>query len=714
MTEILFRRLLLRFAVLPILCFCNFFGIVGFFFRQIYVWRLTGAEATSVLLQSEKLQKTALDQETGIRGYLASGNPSFLDPFRAASARLPQELSELRNLHSDDPRLPAQIARVASDFDQFDAVNQQLMRDGPPVAGPMADLLLQQKLAMDTLRADFSNLDIGQSKTRETTRIEVTRLLARLPTIGIGGGFIITALLIWYANRLFGEITRAYREQLREVEFKRDSLDTTLQSIGDGVMVCDAGGRVTMMNPAAADLTGWKIGEAIGRPIEQVFRIINEFTRAPLESPVDKVRRLNTVVSLENHTILIRKDGAEIPIDDSGGPIRYSDGSLQGVVLVFRSAAERRRTAQIIRQSQERLNSIYNTSLEYIGILGVDGRLLDCNRASLQFGQFRRADAVGKFFWECPWFQYTDGAPEVAREAVMHAAAGKSARMEIALNRANGETLTFDFSLAPIFDVAGNVTYLLPEGRDITEQKRAQNALIQSEKLAAVGRLASSIAHEINNPLEAITNLLYLARSRPLPPEAEEFLRAADHELRRVSVIANQTLRFHKQASSPQPALASELFSTVLGIYEGRLRNASIEVEVKDCANVPVVCFAGDVRQVLSNLIGNAIDAMSDGGGRLLLRSHVVTRWAAGEDEDVQSKGIVLTVADSGSGIDPENVRRIFEPFFTTKGIGGTGLGLWVSEEVAGRHKGAIRVRSSVRAGCSGTVFRFFLPLSSL
>jgi PAS domain S-box-containing protein len=705
-TESLFRRLLLRFALLPILCFCVFFGIVGYIFHKVYVWRLTGAEATSVLLQSEKLKTTALDQETGIRGYLATGNHSFLEPYRQGSARFAQELSDLRNLPSPDPHLPAQIARVASDFDQFDAVNEQLMRDGPPVAGPMADLLLQEKLAMDTLRADFSLLDAGQNKTRDITRAEVTRLLAWLPALGIGGGFIITILLIWYAGRLFREITRAYHEQLREIEFKRDSLDTTLQSIGDGVMVCDSAGYITMMNPAAAELTGWRIGQATGRPINEVFNIVNELTRAPIESPVDKVRRLNTVVSLENHTILIRRDGSEVPIDDSGGPIRRSDGGLEGVVLVFRSAAERRQAALLLRRSQERLNSIYNTSLEYIGILTVDGRLLDCNQASLQFGDFTRAEVVGKFFWECPWVQYTDGAPEMMREAILRAASGEATRAELALNRPNGELVNFDFSLAPVFDAEGNVTYLIPEGRDITEQKRAQLALIQSEKLAAVGRLASSIAHEINNPLEAVTNLLYLASSQPLPPQAEEFLRAADHELRRVSVIANQTLRFHKQASSPQPALASELFSTVLGIYEGRLRNANIKVEVCDVANVPVVCFGGDVRQVLSNLIGNAIDAMNDQGGRLLLRSHLATHW------HTQRKGIVLTVADNGCGIDPGNVKRIFEPFFTTKGIGGTGLGLWVSEEVAVRHNGALRVRSSSRPGSSGTVFRFFLPLS--
>ncbi len=272
--------------------------------------------------------------------------------------------------------------------------------------------------------------------------------------------------------------------------------------------------------------------------------------------------------------------------------------------------------------------------------------------------------------------------------------------------RPSGETIDFDFSLTPVVNSEGEVIFLVPEGRDISELKRAQLALIQSEKLAAVGRLATSIAHEINNPLEAVTNLLYLARSRPLPPDVDEYLKTADHELGRVSVIASSTLRFHKQASLPQPVEVADLFSTVLTIYEGKLRNSNISVEVSHRTQDVIICFAGDVRQVLNNLIGNAIDAMSKRGGRLLVRTHISRDWPTSR------KGIVLTIADSGSGIARENMKRIFEPFFTTKGIGGTGLGIWISKEVVSRHKGTLKVRSADAPNYSGTVFRFFLPFS--
>ncbi len=239
--------------------------------------------------------------------------------------------------------------------------------------------------------------------------------------------------------------------------------------------------------------------------------------------------------------------------------------------------------------------------------------------------------------------------------------------------------------------------------RNITHEKQAQAALLQNEKLAAVGRLASSIAHEINNPLEAITNLIYLSRRSQNLTEVHEMLDTAEQELRRVSVIANQTLRFHKQSSRPREITCTELFSSVLSLYQGRLKNYSIAVQPRNRADKPVTVYEGDVRQVLNNLVGNAIDAMPS-GGRLLVRNsqchHCKTR----------APGIALTIADTGTGIPEHQITRIFEPFFTTKGHGGTGLGLWISSEILSRHSGSIRIRSSQSSSHHGTVVRVFLP----
>jgi PAS domain S-box-containing protein len=606
--------------------------------------------------------------------------------------------------------------------------------------------------------------------------------------------------------------------ELRETEAQAARV---LESIGDAVIVTDLDGRVVRMNPVAERLTGWSLNEAQGRFLSDIFHIVDETSREPVESPVSKVKRLGTVVGLANHTILIRKDGAEISVDDSGAPILDEQGRLTGMVLVFRDihdrrAVERERSAiarqlslvldattdgvisldrdwrmiyrnrqaqeilqptgeltgrhfwdtfpeavfkgspyvehyyramneriggrfeayypaplnawfsivvepaeygivvffrDITRQRMEaaalrdremRLNAIYSTSLEYIGLMTPDGTLIDCNRASLEFAGNTRADVVGKHFADAPWFTGTPGAPELVRRAIAIANKGETFRSEQSLIRPTGETVMFDFSLTPVRDASGTVVFLVPEGRDITEVKRTESALLKSEKLAAVGRLASSIAHEINNPLESVMNLIYLARHTGRA-DAVRYLDLADQEIRRVSVIANQTLRFHKQASKPQAATSADLFSTVMTIYEGRLRNASVGVEKQFRTDQPVTCFQGDIRQVLNNLVSNALEAMPL-GGRLLIRSRKGCDWKTGR------QGLVLTIADSGIGISPEVKKNIFDAFFTTKGTAGNGLGLWVCQEIVDRHQGRLRVRSTQRPGRNGTTFTLFLP----
>ena len=179
---------------------------------------------------------------------------------------------------------------------------------------------------------------------------------------------------------------------------------------------------------------------------------------------------------------------------------------------------------------------------------------------------------------------------------------------------------------------------------NITERKLSERALLQTEKLAAVGRLASSIAHEINNPLESVTNLLYLARGTTEPEVLDEYLEGAERELRRVSAITNQTLRFYKQTTAPTSVSCYQLFTEALSLYQARLVDSEIVVEKRKRANRPTLCFEGEIRQVLSNLIGNAINAMSN-GGRLILRSREATDWKT------DRKGLVLTVADTGTGM---------------------------------------------------------------
>ena len=618
-------------------------------------------------------------------------------------------------------------------------------------------------------------------------------------------------------------------QELRESEIRAARV---LQSIGDAVIVTDAEARIVRMNSVAEQLTGWKIAEAGGELLANVFHIVNETTRLPVESPADRVMRTGSVVGLANHTILISRDGKSTAIDDSGAPILDDNGELSGIVLVFRDIEERRAIEREKEQITERLRQVLDATTD--AIVGVDrnwvmtylnpkaAELYAANRHILgrnvweafpgavyegspfvehyyramndripggfdahypepmnrwlhidvyptpegivtfsrdvteernsrdalkdkseqverQLAEIEtvyRTAPIGLALFDTKDFRYlrlndrqaeffglkpeqvvgrtlTEMAPiEGLRELFEQVLTGQPVvnfPLEGELVTRPGEHRYWTVSYFPVFAADGSVQAISAASLEITQQKKAELALLQSEKLAVVGRLAASIAHEINNPLESVTNLLYLAERSEGPEETRRYVQMAERELRRVSVIANQTLRFHKQSSSPQEISGEQLIDSVVSMFQSRIVNSRIHVEMRKRSQVTVRCFEGEVRQVLSNLVSNAIDAMQpSGGGRLLLRSRAGRDWATGR------RGLVITIADTGSGMPASIVNRVFEPFFTTKGMNGTGLGLWVSSEIVHRHHGALRFRSSQKEGRSGTVFTMFLPFDAV
>jgi signal transduction histidine kinase len=234
---------------------------------------------------------------------------------------------------------------------------------------------------------------------------------------------------------------------------------------------------------------------------------------------------------------------------------------------------------------------------------------------------------------------------------------------------------------------------------------RAQEALRQSEKLAVTGRLAASIAHEINNPLESVTNLLYLMRNETSLEIQRAYLTTAEQELARVAEVVKQTLRFYRDPGKPVRTELPAVLHSVLVLYHSRLTSSNIVVEPEILSHrAAVLSSPGELRQVIANLVGNSIDAMR-GGGRLRVR--VSDEYACRRDGN---RGVRLTIADTGSGIPQTLLPRIFEPFVTTKGETGTGLGLWVTGEIARRNGWRIAVRSSCYPNCQGTTFSIQMP----
>ncbi len=394
------------------------------------------------------------------------------------------------------------------------------------------------------------------------------------------------------------------------------------------------------------------------------------------------------------------------PVRDSRGDTLHWLGVASDIHDAKTNAeALRNQQAQAERRRAE-LETVYRTSPVGLALLDpVHFTFLNLNDHEANMLGLPKDQILGRRLSEIVSPDKLPGLLEVMHEV----AAGKHMRDQLLEGEPAarpGDRRAWNVNYSPVYNEDGSIRAISSASIEITNQKKAEAALIQSEKLAAVGRLASSISHEINNPLEAITNLLYLiALDENLPESIKLYVHMAQSELTRVSQIATQTLRFHRQAVAPTLVTAQELVGAVVRLYAGRLANSGIKVLEQYAPNTRILCFENDIRQVFNNLIANAIDAMRT-GGRLLVRAHAATDYGVPEGR----RGVRITVADNGHGMSPATLARAFEPFFTTKDLQGTGLGLWISKGIVERHQGRLCVRSAQAEGRHGTVFTLFLP----
>ena len=373
-----------------------------------------------------------------------------------------------------------------------------------------------------------------------------------------------------------------------------------------------------------------------------------------------------------------------------------------GLAVYFRETTDR----QVEHANMARIERAYKAALsntpDLVYVFDLQHRFIYANEALLTMWGRTWDDAIGK---NCLELGYPDWHAAMHDREIEEVVATRSfIRGEVPFTGTHGRRI-YEYIFVPVLGTDGEVESVAGTTRDITERQRSEEAVRRSEKLATAGRLASSIAHEINNPLEAVTNLLYLIDADPtLSVETRRFLDTARAELTRVSHITTQTLRFYRQSSKATEETIESVLDSVVALYERRIRDAGVTLERQSLSTGPVTVLAGELRQVVANLIGNALDA-SASGGRILLRDRIATDWTTGR------KGLRVTVADTGCGMSAATMQRLFEPFFTTKNDTGTGLGLWVSNEIVLKQGGRMAVRSSTKEPCRGTVFSLFVPL---
>jgi PAS domain S-box-containing protein len=556
--------------------------------------QISGANATVKLIQQSDarisqatlIAKIIAEEESGLRGYEATTDNRFLQQFHDAESHAQTELDRLQSMSGAD----ADERYAINDLRDQHQIWQEafaLPLVATVQAGGQAndvDLNLYGKSLMDEVRKDLNDTihdaELSRSRRIALWHHQVHIMLAVLLVLALGMGVLIG---LFTRNRLHA-VSDAYRTTLdrlggraEELFQSEQQLLTTLESIGDGVITCDAEGRVQMMNPVARELTGWNQEQALGRLLDEIFHIVDGVTRQPVETPVAQVKRLGHHVGLSSHTVLIRKDSTELDIADSAAPIRSKRGDTTGIVLVF---------------------------------------------------------------------------------------------------------------------------------RDITMERKTQEALMANEKLAVAGRLAATIAHEIHNPLDSVSNLLYLMRTGATPEESEQFMEMAQQELARVTQISRAMLGLYRESKAPVEVPLKEMLQEVLLLMDRRFSDQGITVVTEMPESLSVAAFPAELRQVFSNLIANAAEAAGSYGQITISLS---AQTSAGDSRHKLEPGALIRIADNGAGIPDEVRSHLFQPFFTTKGEHGTGLGLWVSRGIIGKHGGAITIASDTSPDSHGTVVSVFL-----
>lgn len=390
-------------------------------------------------------------------------------------------------------------------------------------------------------------------------------------------------------------------------------------------------------------------------------------------------------------------------------PVRNPQGLIRGTFVVCTDTTKAVLARNLVNEEKKHLADLFEQAPAFFAVLRGPQHIFERTNRSYQ-ELIGNRHLIGKTLEDALPEAFAQGFGDLLDQVYETGTpyVGRATPVELYRSSASSTEVRYlDFIYQPMREMDSSISSILVFGVDVTEGRRATQMLLQSEKLTAVGQMASTIAHEINNPLEAVTNLLYLAQQSDSLPEIQSYLLTAEEELNRVSAIASQTLRFHRQLSSASRIEIQTLFESSLAVYASRIANSYVQVVRGPWANISLLCYEGELRQVLNNLIGNAVDAMPT-GGTLFVRSRHVTDWRNG------SQGLRLTVADTGGGIPSQSLNHIFEPFFTTKGIRGTGLGLWVTREIIERHKGRIQIRTSQNPKRHGTLFSIFLPFEGI
>lgn len=668
-----------------------------------------------IRVSATELLSALKDAETGQRGYLLTGRGEYLAPYHQAVTAVPVLIARLNKAASGrtdqlarvrtlQPLIADKLAELAKTVQLRDEG-----RTGEAVALVESG---QGKDTMNEIRVRSERI-IGVATSREADYLTSANASAnRLRTISVAGSLLLLGFLSATSITVFRGIT--LREALFKSAAEREEwLATTLFSIGDAVIATDSEARITFMNRVAQELTGWTRTEAETRNVSDVFRIVNETTHLPAESPVEGALARGVVSGLENHTNLIAKNGREIPIDDSGAPIRDAGGEIRGAVLVFRDITERRQVEIALRESEEFSRRIVESSPDCVTVLDAEGRLVTMNANGCRQLEIDEFSACANQSWIDMWEGEERGKAGAALDA---ARAGETARFHGYCQTAKGKPRWWEVIVTPIEGNTGtgNPQRFLAVLRDVTDktidQRNLALAHTQLQKMAAdlkrsnedLAQFAYAASHDLRSPLTsvgAIAELLAERYSQHLDDEGHEIIRHITSGIQRMDRLVSDLLSFARAGTEDKPTDVAVDANEVLGLAKANLNSEIESTDTNVTADpLPQTCVREThLLQLFQNMIGNAIKYRGSDPPRI----HVSAvsddgRW-------------LFSVKDNGAGIDAEHLRDVFAPFKRLHGseISGSGIGLATCERIVSGYGGRIWVESERG---EGSTFYFSLP----